>query len=950
VGNVIITGGSNGQVLTTNGAGNLSWTTITGGGGASISNGNSNVNIPAANGNITVSVAGNANLATFTGTGVNVSGTLNVTGNANVGNIGATGVVATTIDGSLITASQPNVTSLGTLTGLDVNGNITAANITANTGVFTGNGAGLTNIAGANVTGTVANANYATSAGSATTAGTVTTAAQPNITSVGTLGSLAVTGNITAGNANLGNAVAANFFIGDGSLLTGLPGSSGLANGNSNVIIPSANGNVVVSVAGNSNIFTVTGTGANVTGTFNITGNFTAGGTSNLGPASNVIITGGSANYVLKTDGAGNLSWTALPTLTSTVDNFTGNGSQNTYTLSVTPANKNYTTVSYNGALLIRDSYSLSGANIVFANAPANGAKIEVTSLTSTGAMIGGSDTHVQYNSNGTLAGSSTFTFDAGNTRLTANNLAVSNIFTANRVGSDLIPNANITYDLGTNTNRWRDIWLSNSTIHLGNVSISATEGTVVLPEGTKVGNTSVPLTTIDLLDVNSNISPEVFTINVDFPFAGHGDDWFWTWDAGTVSYSRLKITNQTQATVPLYKSGVYTVNNFAAHELHGNMNQTHKIYLKWINGAGLENLVPWANSTLNVAGVSHPDINGGANTEVQRLIINVPQNITMPVLTPPNVTYNVSFTTSGAYTFMGTQMGNNPNIGPLYRGGTYTFNLANSLSGHPFYLTTDNGGNFVSNTFVGEYTNGVTGSRNQSGTLVFTVPNNAPNTLFYQCGIHSHMRGQITIKDLAVETNNDGNLILYFQHTQEGHFTPVEIRNKPTLNDVSSACLIFDGVTKKFEIKDMGQYIDETTQFRTKVENLIASETSDKPTNAEVTAKIRDETLFSSTLHQRGNLEVLTGTARWYAPFNLQITNIMPRLATASNGNVAVAINKNGSSTRTFTFASNATTANVANSIINMNSGDYLTVDVTSVGNVAPGQDMYVQFTYKKV
>jgi hypothetical protein len=177
-----------------------------------------------------------------------------------------------------------------------------------------------------------------------------------------------------------------------------------------------------------------------------------------------------------------------------------------------------------------------------------------------------------------------------------------------------------------------------------------------------------------------------------------------------------------------------------------------------------------------------------------------------------------------------------------------------------------------------------------------------------------------------------------------------VEIRNKPTLNDVSSACLIFDGVTKKFEIKDMGQYIDETTQFRTKVENLIASETSDKPTNAEVTAKIRDETLFSSTLHQRGNLEVLTGTARWYAPFNLQITNIMPRLATASNGNVAVAINKNGSSTRTFTFASNATTANVANSIINMNSGDYLTVDVTSVGNVAPGQDMYVQFTYKKV
>ena len=53
------------------------------------------------------------------------------------------------------------------------------------------------NIAGANVTGTVANATYADSSG---TAATVTTAAQPNITSVGTLTSVSVTGNVSAGN------------------------------------------------------------------------------------------------------------------------------------------------------------------------------------------------------------------------------------------------------------------------------------------------------------------------------------------------------------------------------------------------------------------------------------------------------------------------------------------------------------------------------------------------------------------------------------------------------------------------------------------------------------------------------------------------------------------------------------------------------------------------------
>ena len=70
----------------------------------------------------------------------------------------------------MTTASQPNITSVGTLAHLTV-----------------------TNPISGSVTGSAA------TAGSATTAGTVTTASQPNITSVGTLTSLGVTGTVTAG-------------------------------------------------------------------------------------------------------------------------------------------------------------------------------------------------------------------------------------------------------------------------------------------------------------------------------------------------------------------------------------------------------------------------------------------------------------------------------------------------------------------------------------------------------------------------------------------------------------------------------------------------------------------------------------------------------------------------------------------------------------------------------
>jgi len=207
VANVHITGGSNGQYLSTDGSGTLSWSTISVS-SSSISNGNSNVNIPAANGNVNISAVGNANVLIVTGTGVNVAGTANFTGNLTAGNFiagsgsggnlsGANNISANTFTGTLTTAAQPNITSVGTLTSLAVTGNITSGNanlgnaVTAN--FFIGSGANLTSIPAGNISGQVANA---------LVAGTVYTNSQPNITSVGTLTSANVTGNIVS-NANV---------------------------------------------------------------------------------------------------------------------------------------------------------------------------------------------------------------------------------------------------------------------------------------------------------------------------------------------------------------------------------------------------------------------------------------------------------------------------------------------------------------------------------------------------------------------------------------------------------------------------------------------------------------------------------------------------------------------------------------------------------------------------
>jgi hypothetical protein len=100
---------------------------------------------------------------------------------------------------------------------------------------------------------------------------------------------------------------------------------------------------------------------------------------------------------------------------------------------------------------------------------------------------------------------------------------------------------------------------------------------------------------------------------------------------------------------------------------------------------------------------------------------------------------YTVTNSGSTAYVIDGA---NDPALF-LLRGFTYTFNV--NASGHPFWIKT------AQTTGTGDsYTSGVTNNGAQSGTITFSVPFNAPNTLYYICQFHSAMVGTITIGDVS--------------------------------------------------------------------------------------------------------------------------------------------------------------------------------------------------------
>ena len=96
----------------------------------------------------------------------------------------------------------------------------------------------------------------------------------------------------------------------------------------------------------------------------------------------------------------------------------------------------------------------------------------------------------------------------------------------------------------------------------------------------------------------------------------------------------------------------------------------------------------------------------------------------------------------SDHYTFTGPGLGHSTLNDPtlyLMRGQTYMFE--NKMGAHPFRIQ------ITSNGSVGNQWNvGVTNNDVSNGVLIFEVPFNCPNTLYYQCTAHANMGGALNI------------------------------------------------------------------------------------------------------------------------------------------------------------------------------------------------------------
>jgi hypothetical protein len=309
---------------------------------------------------------------------------------ANFSNVSAFSTTA----GTVTTASQPNITLVGTLTSLTVSGSGSMASLTVSGNVTANNIIGT-------VVGNISNAEFATSAA------TVTTNAQPNITSVGTLSSLTVTANISTngnlivvGNVEPGNIVSTGLIRAVTIQATGnlVGGNANISNSVNTLLVNASN-----ITAGNISSVRITTTG-NITSSGNISGNYFIGNGSQL---TGVISSYGNSNvaaYLPNYTGnisAGNIAvaqnMTVAGDLTAgTIQGtFVGNISGNL----VVPGSNTWVIYNNAGSAGAESSFRYDSAiDTVIVTGTANIVAINSTDITATGNITGNLTTAAQPN------------------------------------------------------------------------------------------------------------------------------------------------------------------------------------------------------------------------------------------------------------------------------------------------------------------------------------------------------------------------------------------------------------------------------------------------------------------------------------------------------------------------------------------------------------------------
>ena len=573
VANLHIEGGATGQYLQTDGSGTLTWQSISG--GTSISNGTSNINIPDASSDIQFSVAGTANVVTVTGSGI-LRGVYGISGFVYQANTAPSNPQPgdqwyNTYNGILFEYLDDGTSSQWVDIGSLPYPNVTISNANAVQTNLASSGTVFTPFISA-----TANGNYALISNAAYSAnlanGSFTAAQLISNVSTGTA-PLVVTSNTVVTNlnadlldgynsavANTANTVAvrnsdgnleANFFIGNGSQLTGIITSvSNVTNGTSNLNIATSGGNVTISVAGNANILTVTGTGLVVGGAITPNANITYDLGNNTNRFRDIYLANSTIYLGSQTISANATSVSISGNLAANVvGNISGalaNGNSNV-AIPAANGNVNITAVGNTTMVVTGTGANITGTANVTGNLTAGNISANIANLTTA-------------NITGNLTAGNITTGSGSGGNISGANVITANTFTgnlANGNSSVAIPSANGNINLNAGGNATPELIVTTTGVNVagtlnatGNANVGnlGTAGLITATGNVSGGN----LTTGGALSVTGNAN--VGNIGTTTAIITTGN--ITTVNSGLVQNGNSNVTITANANVSIFVTG----------------------------------------------------------------------------------------------------------------------------------------------------------------------------------------------------------------------------------------------------------------------------------------------------------------------------------------------------------------------------------------------------------
>ena len=336
-------------------------------------------------------------------------------------------------------------------------------------------------------------------------------------------------------------------------------------------------------------------------------------------------------------------------------------------------------------------------------------------------------------------------------------------------IAEHVLPAADDTYDLGSSTKKWRNLYVGGNTIFLDDAKIMKDQTTGQIQMNSGVTNSIASITVTDggagYLNAPTITFPLPNNSGVDTAVMSDPGGGYTSAPTVTIDAPSTTPARQATATATIVDDGqnsnTFAVSGITITDSGSGYPTAPNITLSAPPSGGVQ-----ATATTTVSARS----NGGrpaaaystinANTgEVTAVTMTAGGSgySTVPTLTigSPNVdtTFNSTVYNDGSnnyYTFLG---GVNETL-KLIQGQTYTFDLSSSThSGHLFALSATQDGTHGGGT---KLTSGVTysGTQGTSGaTMVLVVDANTPSTLYPYCETHSGMGGSATFTKLATGT-----------------------------------------------------------------------------------------------------------------------------------------------------------------------------------------------------